>query len=154
MNALPGLQCYTVLSHSMEPRIPIHSLVLTRRFGVEEEINLQSGDIITFQANRFGHDVTITHNFHSIEQSDENETIYRTIAEGVNEPDAYKTTRQQLVGSYICHIPYLGKILLFLKSKFGLILLGEECIILLVNQLIKTFWEEKDSRKQTKLKPV
>lgn len=153
MNSLPGLQCYTVLSQSMEPRIPMYSLAVTRQFGAEEEINLQPGDIITFQADRFGHDILITHNLHSIEQNEANETVYRTIAEGVENPDAYQTTRRELVGLYLFHIPYLGKFLLFLKSKFGLILLGEECIIFLVNQLIKSLWEEKAAKKQTNLQP-
>lgn len=145
-NSLPGLQCYTVLSHSMEPRIPVYSLVVTRQFGAQEKVNLQAGDIITFKANRFGEDILITHNFYGTKQNQTNETIYRTIAEGVDHPDAYQTTRRQLVGLYLFHIPYLGKILLFLKSKFGLILLGEECIILLLNQLVKSIWEEKAAK--------
>lgn len=148
LSNLPHIQFYTVLSSSMEPTIPVYSLLCSRQFTAQEQIELQPGDIVTFQANRFGHKIIITHYLHTIEQNKNGELIYRTIAEGAETPDVYETTRQDLVGTYLFHIPHLGKVLLFLKSKFALILVGEECIILLVNQLIQALWQEKEQKKQ------
>ena len=48
-----------------------------------------------------------------------------------------------LIGStYIINIPYIGKFILFLKSKFALILYGEIIIIFLIKTLIKSLWED------------
>lgn len=148
LHNLPRIQFYTVLSSSMEPNIPTYSLLCVRQFAAQEKISLEPGTIITFQANRLGHEIVITHYLYATEENTNGELIYRTIAEGVETPDAYQTTRQDLVGVYLFHIPTLGKVLLFLKSKFALILLGEECIILLANQLIQSFWQEKEQKRQ------
>lgn len=136
-------QFYTVLTNSMEPKIPTYSLVLVKKFETDEDIQLHPQQIITFHADRFGQRIIITHHFNKTERTDEGITIYRTNAEGKDQLDIYQTTREDLIGTYLFHIPYIGKIVLFLKSKFGFILYGEFLIIFLVNALIKSRWEEE-----------
>ena len=139
-------QFYTVLTNSMEPKIPTYSLVLVKKFETDEDIQLQPQQIITFHADRFGQRIIITHHFNKTERTDEGITIYRTNAEGKDQLDIYQTTREDLIGTYLFHIPYIGKIVLFLKSKFGFILYGEFSIIFLVNALIRSRWEEETQR--------
>ena len=56
---LTGFQFYTVLSGSMEPKIPTYSLVLSKNIKSDDE--LVPGTIITFHANRLGEDTVLTH---------------------------------------------------------------------------------------------
>lgn len=143
INNIINYKFYTVLSNSMEPTIPTYSLVCVKTFKKNEVIDIKPKQIITFNANRFGEKIVITHRFNKIELDNHGTTIYRTNAEGAENLDIYETTRNDLIGTYIFHIPYIGKIFLFLKSKFGFILYGELTIIFLINSLIKTIWQEK-----------
>ena len=58
--------------------------------------------------------------------------------------DNYETKRSDILGTYVYHIPFLGKVFLFLKSTFGFVLYGELLVIYLVNRLIQQRWEEKE----------
>ena len=136
---------HTVLTNSMEPTIPTYSLVCVRNFKDDEVIDLKPQQIITFHAERFGENIVITHRFNKTEIDEDGNIIYRTNAEGKENLDAYETKREDLIGTYIFHVPYIGKFVLFLKSKFSFIWYGELITIFLINNLIKAFWEEKHS---------
>lgn len=134
---------YTVLTNSMEPTIPTYSLVCVKKFKEDEVLNLNSQQIITFNASRFGKNIVITHHFNKTEIDEDGDIIYRTNAEGSENLDIYKTKRNDLIGTYIFHIPFIGKWILFLKSPFRFILYGELMTIFLVNKIIRARWEEK-----------
>lgn len=141
---LIGFQFYTVLTDSMEPEIPTYSLVVSKRLREEDSIPLNT--IITFQAERGGKDVLITHYYRKLEHIS-NQDYYRTQPVGEQEAyDPYPTTRNDVVGIYITHIPYFGKILLFMQSPFGWVWMGEIIVIWLINATIRSYWE--DQRKQ------
>ena len=149
-----GYQFYTVYTNSMEPTIPTYSLVGVKKFKENEKIDLKPQQIITFNADRFGEHIVITHRFNKIERDENGTVIYRTNAEGKENLDAYQTTRDDLIGTYLFHIPYVGKYILFLKSKFGFILYGELLIIFLINSLIRARWEEKNKDTSNDLDPA
>lgn len=135
---------YTVLTDSMAPYMPPMSLVLVRQLPPDAPLELKPEQIITFRADRFGQQIIQTHRFSHTEWDEElGQTIYRTHPQQTTDLDFYKTTRQDVLGIYMFHLPYLGKVMLFLQSRWGLILLGEELVIFLVNQLIKARWEER-----------
>lgn len=143
---------YTVLTDSMSPVIPPMSLVLVRQIPPDAPLELEPEQIITFRAERFGQQIIQTHRFSHTEWDEElGQIIYRTHPQQTAELDFYRTTREDVLGVYVFSVPYLGKILLFLKSPWGLLLLGEELIILLVNQLIKARWEERAAEKAAPL---
>lgn len=142
-----GYQIYTVLTDSMEPTIPTYSLVLSKT--ISEEVEIEPNTIITFHADRFGEDILLTHYFRKTQEED-GVTYYRTQPEGkdINDEgtyDNYETTREDIVGRYVFHVPYLGKIFLFLKSPFGFVMYGELFVIYLVNKLVKVRWKEKEA---------
>ena len=141
---ITGYRLYAVLTDSMEPRIPTFSLVCTKVLDPEEPLHLKKGDIITFKADRFGDDILLTHHFNKTEKDFQGNTIYRTNAEGKDNLDMYKTLRKDIVGTYVFHIPFIGKIFLFLKSKFGILLYAELAVIWLFNKTIRTRWAEKE----------
>lgn len=143
-----GYRFYTVLTDSMEPTIPTNSLVLTKVLPKEQA--LKPNTIITFKANRFGEHILLTHYFRKTQEKD-GITYYRTQPEGKDIKDEstydmYETKRSDIIGTYVIHVPYVGKIILFLQSKFGLLMFAELIIIWLVNKLVKTKWEEKEKK--------
>ena len=81
-------------------------------------------DSVTFHANRFGKDILLTHYFKKTQVKD-GITYYRTQGASAKDYDNYETTRSDIIGKYMFHIPYLGKIFLFLKSPFGLLMYAE-----------------------------
>ncbi len=141
---ITGYRFYTVLSNSMEPTIPTYSLVLSKVISEDEYIAPDT--IVTFQANRFGDDILLTHYYRRTQIGDDGNLYYRTQAEGKDNYDDYKTKRSDIIGTYIGHVPYVGKVFLFLKSQFGMLLFGEFAVIFLINKLIRTRWEEKETK--------
>ena len=64
----------------------------------------------------------------------------------------YLVERKDIIGTYVFHIPYVGKFVLFLKSKYGFIWIMEVALIMLVNRLIAARWEEKEASKEDSCK--
>lgn len=140
---------YTVLTDSMAPAAPPMSLVLVRQVTPDEPLELEEGQIITCRAERFGKQIIQTHRFSHTEWDEElGQTLYRTHPQHTTVPDFYKTTRQDILGVYVFSVPYAGKIPLFLKSPWGLLLLAEEVTIFLLNQWVKARWEERDAEEK------
>lgn len=135
---------YNVLTNSMEPTIGTNSLVLVKTY--DDGMKIEENDIITFLADRFGEKIIIMHRFSHTEINEEGEVVYKTRPEGSNTPDMYETKRDDILGVYMCHIPYAGKFVLFLKSGFGLLWLCQIVVILLIKQLVSARWEEKKKR--------
>lgn len=132
---------YNVLTNSMEPKIGVHDLVLVKNY--HEDMDIQKNDIITFRANRFGESVIITHRFSHIEVNEKGEKIYRTHPEQSDTFDPYETKSEDILGVYVLHVPYIGKLILFLKSGFGLLWICEIIVILMIKATIKVRWQEK-----------
>lgn len=133
---------YYVLTHSMEPTIGANSLVLVKT--LQDTTQIEENDIITFWANRFGERIIIMHRFSHTERNEGGEVVYRTRAEGSKTVDIYETKRQDILGIYLFHIPYVGKLMLFFKSVFGLLWLCQMIVILLIRELVSAKWKEHD----------
>ena len=139
-------RCYVVLSESMEPTIPTYSLVLVRQISEDAPLELQPEQIVTFRADRFGEQIIETHRFSHTEWDEETgRLVYRTHPDPTPDLDRYKTVREDIVGVYVTHVPFLGKVVLFLKSPWALVLLGEELVIFLINRLVRARWEEREA---------
>lgn len=138
---------YHVLTGSMEPEIPADSLVLMRKY--TDGLQIRRNDILLFSAERFGETITIMHRFSHTEQNEKGELIYRTHPEESGILDPYETTQEDILGVYLWHVPYLGKLQYFLKSPLGLCWLCQTAAILLVKERIQAGWEkdEKNWRK-------
>nr|WP_288348092.1 signal peptidase I [uncultured Anaerostipes sp.] len=133
---------YNVLTNSMEPKIGTDSLVLVKVY--DKSMKIQKNDITTFTANRFGEKIIITHRFSHTERNKEGEVVYKTHPERTNTLDVYETKQEDILGVYLFHIPYAGKIILFFRSVFGLLWFCEMMIILLIRKLVLARWEEKN----------
>ncbi len=105
-----GLQPYVVISGSMEPEIPVGSVVLTATHTAE----IGTQDVITY---RIG-ERTITHRV--VEQNAEG---YITKGDSNPAEDPVIVSPDQVVGKVISCIPYVGYVILFLRKPFTLFLL-------------------------------
>lgn len=119
-----------------------HSLVLVKSY--EDTMEIETGDILVFLANRFGEQLMMMHRFSHTEVDETGEMVYRTHPEGSDTLDQYETKREDIVGIYVCHIPYVGKWIVFFKSAFGFLWVCQMTVILLVKKWVLAKWEEKE----------
>ena len=109
---------YVVKSDSMQPTFKSGDMVVTGSPGSLFTRDIVPGEIITFERNKN----LITHRIESIE----GDTIY-TKGDGQEEADPWSVSRSfDVKGSYIFHIPYIGLVSNFIKTKTGWFL----CVIL------------------------
>ena len=101
----------------MEPKIPTYSLVLSKSIKSDDE--LVPGTIITFHANRLGEDTVLTHTLAKPEVESDGRVRYYTQAYAYEGLDEYHTYRQDIVGIYVMHVPFVGKIVLFFQSPYA-----------------------------------
>ncbi|MEE0203453.1 MAG: signal peptidase I [Muricomes sp.] len=143
INKFLGYQTFVILTDSMEPVLPTGSAVLVKNLKDDEEP--KEGDIVSFRVDRLGEDAVFTHYYRGTETEEDGSTRYLTQGATAERPDDYITHRQDVIGTYVFHIPYVGRIVLFLKSPFALIELGIIMIIMIIYQLL---WDKFDKEEQ------
>lgn len=141
-----GYQIFVVLTDSMEPTIPVGSIVVGKN--VKENEKIQKGTIISFHVDRLGKDAVFTHYFRKKEIDETGRERYYTQAENVDRYDDYITYREDIISTYVMHVPYVGRFVLFLQSPFALIELGIILFILLINRLL---WDKFDREEKEAL---
>lgn len=131
---LGQLEYRTIMSPSMEPDIPVGSLVIIKKTDRE---NIRVGDVITFASSG---DIPITHKVVGYELS-QDALITHGIAndEGVNEITPYKN----VIGKVAFSIPWLGKPFLLISSKRGKII---AITIIAVLYIVSVFFETIGSK--------
>lgn len=144
-------QTFVILTDSMEPVIPTGSVVLVRNLQEDEEP--KRGDIISFYVDLFGDKEVFTHYFRGTEIQDNDSTRYLTEAALADRYDDYITSRDDIIGTYVFHIPYVGKYALFLKSPFALIELGIIMFIMIIYEIIWSKFD-KEERKASEESPT
>lgn len=100
---LIGAEPYTVVSSSMEPAIPVGSIVVAQEVS---EGQVQFDDIVTYQLES-GEPQTVTHRVVAVDIV-EGETRYRTQGDANDSADADPVRPEQVRGKVIYHVPYLG----------------------------------------------
>jgi signal peptidase len=109
---------HVVMSDSMQPTLKSGDMVIIGSPGSPFTRDIAPGEIITFERN----ESLITHRIASIE----GDTIF-TKGDGQEEIDPWPVSRFfDVKGSYIFHIPYLGLVSNFIKTKTGWLV----CVIL------------------------
>lgn len=114
-NELFPYRMYTILTGSMEPILPVNSLVIVKDLNGREP---KPEEIITFRATRQNQTIILTHYFAKTDVVD-GTSYYRTHPYGIQDYDLYETTYQDIQGAYVTHIPYVGRFVLYLGSPFG-----------------------------------
>ena len=123
LKIIPGFfsyQSYIVLSGSMEPALPIGSVVYVNSHNKSPEV----GDIVTYQMSD---SVRVTHRVTEV-----SENGYILQGDANSSPDFAVVSQQQIIGVYMFHIPMLGYILSALQGRRAIVTL----IILIAINLI------------------
>lgn len=103
-----GIRVYTVISPSMSPGIPAGAVVYVKHRPFSE---IQKGDVITY---RTGEDqMTVTHR---VVEKLEQEQAFRTKGDANRSADSQKVKKEQVLGTVVFSVPWLGYVALFLDS--------------------------------------
>lgn len=109
---LIGLDLYVVLSGSMEPTYKTGSVIYVKEIDTDR---LQVGDVITFHLNG---DTIATHRV--VDVTVENgETAFRTKGDANDVEDASAVPANQVIGTPVFTIPYLGYLATYIQSTSG-----------------------------------
>ncbi len=109
---LAGYQVYNVISGSMEPSIPIGSLVVVQPKGPSGVIE---GDVIAFSSNTEGGAIII----HRVLENQVAAGRLVTKGDANAEKDINPVEYKQFLGRVVCSVPYLGMILQGAASPSG-----------------------------------
>lgn len=104
-----GYSCYSVISGSMEPTIPVGSVIYVEPI---EAIDVRSGDVIAFESG--GSVVT-----HRVVENRYVEGKFITKGDANLREDFESTPYQALIGRVKRSIPYLGRFLTLYASPVG-----------------------------------
>lgn len=131
---LDDYDAYVVRSDSMQPAINSGDMVVAGVPGSFLTGDIAPGEIITFERN----ENLITHRIVSIE----GDTIY-TKGDGQEEGDPWTVSRFfDVKGSYIFHVPYLGLVSNFIKTRPGWLLGVILPAVCLLGLIIKDIFKE------------
>ena len=125
------VQPFIVVTESMEPVFNVNDVVVAKTFNIDEA---EVGDIITFKADidYNGTEETITHYIYEIDRSGDEAIIrtHRHFEEGETvTPDTWLIPASSVIGTYSFHVPYLGLLIGFVKSVYGLAIIGINIVI-------------------------
>lgn len=133
-----GIQMFAVTSGSMEPIIPVGSVVYTKPIAFAD---IRAGDIITFHLEKRSIKVT-----HRVVEKNEILKSLSTKGDANKEPDAHPVSYQNVDGIVRCAIPHLGRLAIFLNTIFGKITVISILILLLILEELTGKGELKNSR--------
>lgn len=139
-----GAKNMAVLSGSMEPGIPVGSIVFVREADPAE---LRAGDVITY---KIAGGTMVTHRVVEID-TDAQTLITKGDANEVadNSPVAF----ENVVGKEWFHVPYLGYLSIYIKTPVGIIALcGVLIVLILLNFLPGIFEGGEEEKKEKKEK--
>lgn len=131
---LKGYKFYSVQTGSMEPTYPVGSLVIVQPVDFDD---LHDGDVITFKSGG----AVITHRITLIES--ENRSIH-TKGDNNNVEDSAPVQYENVVGRVVYGVSRLGYLVLFAKTKLGIIVYTSIIVLIFLARLVADCFEEDD----------
>jgi signal peptidase len=128
-------QTYTVLSGSMEPTLPVGSVIVAVPAQGDE---LNKGDIITVAIPQ-RQEMLVTHRIVGVETGSQGR-VFKTKGDANQEPDSWIVPAASGGWRYAFAIPYLGYVLSALQSGFGRLVLLVVPTLLLGGLLLVEIW--------------
>lgn len=127
---LLGIKSFVVLTGSMEPTVPTGSIIYSIK-----DAGLRVGDVIAFKSG----EVIVTHRIVKVQdqagqrvlglvapmsnQSDSSKVFYQTKGDANKVADSKLVESSQVVGKVLFLIPFVGRVVIFLKTPVGFVLL-------------------------------
>jgi len=133
-----------VFSGSMEPQLKVGGVVITRPVQAED---IKVGEIITFYSPLS--EKLTSHRVIAVE--DGSSFDFRTKGDANEDADPFIVPAQNVVGKVCFHIPYLGYVAQFVKTRLGLLLTlclpGLIIIVMEMRNIWRVLTEEEIERK-------
>lgn len=137
-----GYKGFAVISGSMEPKIPVGSIVYAKE---AEFSDLEVGDVISYKINN---DTMVTHRIYSI---DEKKQTVVTKGDANEKVDTAEVKSDQIVGKVAMSIPLIGYITIYAKTPIGIIAICTiAAVLILLNFLPDIFEKENKKEEETK----
>lgn len=129
-----GCKSMAVVSGSMEPNIPVGSIVIVREADGDE---LAVGDVITYAMSG---NTMVTHRITAI---DRDARCVTTKGDANEVSDGNPVAFSDIVGKELFHVPFLGYLTIYIKTPLGIVgVCGVMIVLILLNFLPSVF--EKD----------
>lgn len=137
-----GCKSMAVVSGSMEPGIPVGSIIIINEVESEE---LEVGDVISYEISG---GTMVTHRIVSIDT--ENQCV--TTKGDANEvEDGSPVAFSNIVGKEVFHVPYLGYLSIYIKTPLGIVgVCAVLMVLILLNFLPSIFEPEEEKKKENK----
>ncbi len=121
---------YVVLSGSMSPTIHAGDVVVSRNV---ETAEIGAGDVIVFHDGSVSSDRT-THRVVNVVHRDDG-VFFETKGDANENPDANPVPADDVIGRVWFHVPYIGHLMIFARSRMGLLsLVIVPCLLLVVTE--------------------
>lgn len=136
---LLGCKTLAVLSGSMEPEIPVGSVVIVKK---EEPSALQIGDIATYRMND---NTMVTHRVLE-NHTEEQYLIFKGDANDV--PDANPISYSDVEGSVFLHFPWIGYISIYIKTPLGIAAVCGVVFVMVLLVFLPSIFEPENEKKE------
>ena len=137
---LLGMHVFTVLSGSMEPEYPTGSLIIVKPVPVE---TLQERDVITYLISD---NTVVTHRITGVVPDETDPTVirFRTKGDANNTEDLMLVHQNNVIGSPVLKIPYVGYVTNFIQKPPGTyIAIAVACVAMIIMYLPDLFAKEE-----------
>lgn len=136
---LMGYENLTVISGSMEPDIPVGSMVFVKDTKAE---TLKEGDVITYAISD---DTMVTHRIVALDQASQTIT---TKGDANNSNDAEPVSFENVVGEVKLCVPYVGYVSMQLRTPLGIAIGCGVLIILILLTFLPGILNEENNKKK------
>ena len=145
---IPGnIQIKVVLSGSMEPAIPVGSVIV-----IKPAESYTVGDIVTYGKDTKTN-IPTTHRIVDM-RIEGGETFFKTQGDANEDPDMSEQKEGAITGKMLITIPFLGYLIDFAKQPIGFILLVIIPAMCIMIDEIRKIWVEMKKIKKEKKKEV
>lgn len=137
-----GYRFYNVLTPSMEPTIPVGSMVFVK---MVEPYELKVGDVITYSTSTDG-SVVVTHRINEI-NAENGKISFITKGDANKVTDISPVVSSSVIGKVNLIVPYLGNILTYIQERIWLVV-GGIISLMLILELISYLLGRKKTKEE------
>lgn len=134
-----GCKSMAVVSGSMEPAIPVGSIIIVNEVESEE---LEVGDVISYKMSG---GTMVTHRIVSI---DTENSCVTTKGDANDVEDGNPVAFNDIVGKEVFHVPYLGYLSIYIKTPLGIVGVCAVLMVLILLNFLPSIFEPEEEKKK------
>lgn len=140
---LIGLQPYTVLSGSMEPKFPVGSMIYVKSVDTD---TLKKEEAITFT---IGSGTVVTHEIIEVLEDENGKRSFRTQGIANDTPDGDPVPADRVIGKAVFCLPLLGYVAVYFQTPAGRLTAIAVCVALILMMTLSELLFSKDGKRGT-----